>query len=152
MVSGIIYLRYHTYHMTDESLTYFPNPINGGVDKINAIAKTVQILLEYQIECCIGVCQDRWSKTTDKYRIIAIPVIVNNDIIPVENILYKVFNPIFIITFLNLLMSTVFFKMLTHKSMNESLEWTKECIFYRRTMHAAYDIQWNAESRYWKLS
>ena len=146
--------------MTDESLTYFPNPINGGVDKTNAIVKTVQILLEYQIECCIGVCQDRWSKTTDKYRIIAIPVIVNNDIIPVENIftlfliqikLWKNLTRVAVALRDNF-MITIFFRMLTHKSMNESLKWTKDSIFYRRTMHAAYDIQWNTKSRYWKLS
>ena len=72
--------------MKDESLTYFPNPISGGADKANAIEKIVQILLESQMECFIGKCHDRWSKTTDRYRIIAIPVIVNNDIIPKNNI------------------------------------------------------------------
>ena len=72
--------------MKDESLTYFPNPINGGADKANAIEKMVQILLESQMECFIGECHDRWSKTTDRYRMIAIPVIVNNDIIPKNDI------------------------------------------------------------------
>ena len=45
--------------MKDESLTYFPNPINGGADKANAIEKMVQILLESQMECFIGECHDR---------------------------------------------------------------------------------------------
>ena len=72
----------YSYQNLAVSWAYFPSPINGGAAISNAMANNIQINREDQNDLLVGVCQYRWSRTTERYLISAMPIMVYKEFIP----------------------------------------------------------------------
>ena len=64
---------------------YSPNLNKGGAANATLIIHIIQIHGEVQKHIFVSwMCQDLSRRTTDRYLTMAIPVIVNNELIPIQ--------------------------------------------------------------------
>ena len=73
---------FFTYENLDKSFRYWPSPTKGGAANKNDSPQRNQMCFESQYLLLVRACQVRCKQTTDKYRTIDMPVIVNNELIP----------------------------------------------------------------------
>ena len=71
-----------TYDIFDTSSSYCPIPNNGGAANINAKDHNIQMYFEVQNLLVVFKCHVRCKRTTDKYLIIAMAVIVHIEFRP----------------------------------------------------------------------
>ena len=76
------FLDAYTYQNLAVSWAYFPSPINGGAAISNDMTNNIQINHDDQKDLVVGVCQCRWSRTTERYLTSAIPIMVYREFIP----------------------------------------------------------------------
>ena len=75
-----------TYVNLALSCAYCPHPNKGGIEMRIDMLQINQMYLAVKKVVGVGKCQDLSSRTTERYRTTAIPVIVYNEFMPAKEV------------------------------------------------------------------